>query len=236
MVTRSESGGWSKSGSLKTFDTLAELSMQCNFPIAEYYTVKFGVDQDPALPVQPDVTADVVWSVEGNYVRRKLSIGNGTTISGTGQAVSVKVHDTTLLGPTGQSYNVNVLVSPGVRPAKLAPPFLRAVFTVPLGASPYLVPVPAAGFVDIPIPPNCGIVSADVELVALTPALALSPTSITVEQINVTLLPAGVYKFYYPLIEVGFVPIFPSATVLRVSNFNAVAPAMVVSVLFGVDG
>jgi hypothetical protein len=230
MVTRSESGGWSKSGDLKTFDTLAELSMQCNFPIAEYYTVKFGVEQDPALTSNPDITADVTWSVEGNAVRRKLSVGNGTTISGTGQAVSVKIRDSTLLGPAGTAYSVTALVSPGVRPAKLAPPFLRATFS---GGTPYFIVIGPASSVDIPIPVNCGIVSADVELVNSTPGNPLAFTSVEVSQTNPAIFQA--FKAYYPLVETGFVPIFPSATHLTVVNSNPV-DSITVSVLFGVDG
>jgi len=227
-VARSESGGWSKSGDLQTFDKLGEASMQCNFPIAGYYTVQFGISPPDGIITNPDVTADVTWSVEGNYVRRRLSVGNGVSISGTGQAVSVKARDTTLLGPSGIKYGIFILVSPGTRPSRMNPPFLRAIVN-PAGPVPYLVTIPAAGTVTVPIPNEAGASSVNVEVNTSAP---FDPTQATVVQKGAGIF--LVYKAYMPLVETGFVPLFPSATQIEIIN-NGATP-IEVCVMFGIDG
>ena len=233
---QSHSGGWSKSQDMVFYDTLRELSMQANFPVAGFYTVQFGVEQDPSLLTNPDIIADVVWSVEGNDIRRKISVGNGTTISGTGQACSVKVRDATLFGPAGQKYTVKALLSPGVRPGSLNRPFLRGIdwdLTSIVAPSflinPYTVSIGPGQSVIINIPPNAGVISADVE-VTLSAIVPLDPSLVTVGQAN----PSGTFKGYYPLIETGFVPVFPSSAYLIIGNS---APADIeATVLWGIDG
>jgi hypothetical protein len=233
---QSHSGGWSKSQDMVFFDTLRELSMQANFPVAGFYTVQFGVEQDPSFLTNPDIIADVTWSVEGNDIRRKISVGNGTTISGTGQACSVKVRDASIFGPVGQVYTVKALLSPGVRPGSLSRPFLRGIdwdLTSIIAPSAlinqYLVSIGAGQSVRINVPVNAGVISADVEA-TLSSGLTLDPTFVGVGQLNLS----GLFKSYYPLVETGFVPVYPSSTFLIISN--AAATPIVVSVLWGIDG
>ncbi len=228
-IARSRTGGWSQSGTLVVGDLLKEVSLQANFPEAEYYTVQFNVEQ-PASN-SPDVIAEVSWTVEGNTVRRRISVGNGTSISGTGAALSVKVRDATILGPTGEKYNVSIQVSKGTRPNPGQPVFLRAI-PAPGSGTPYIGVIGPAASIDVPIPQDAGVISANVEIFGVAGA-AVGLEQVAVSQLNPLIVGAG-FKAYYPLIEVGFVPVFPSATVLRIFNLG---PSTVdVTVLFGIDG
>jgi hypothetical protein len=226
---RSKTGGWSQTGTLIVGDKLKEARLQANFPVAEYYTCQFNVEQ-PADNT-PDIVADVSWTVEGNTVRRRISVGNGTSISGTGAAMNVVARDATLLGPLGATYNVGIQCSRGTRPNPGQPVFLRAVPS-PGATDPYLLNIPAGGSGDIAIPNDAGVISADVEFVSRANPATVTPTQVIVEQTDATV--ADLFKAYYPMVEPGFVPVFPTAANLHIVNRSA--DAISVFVLFGIDG
>jgi len=204
--------------------------MQADFPEAQYYTVQFAVEQPSN--VTPDVIADLSWSVEGNTVRRRISIGNGTSISGCGAAIRVKVSDATLIGSTGIPYNVSIQVSKGTRPNPGQPVFLRAVPN-PGAPNPYFIFIAPGGAAIIPIPNDAGVISADVEAISTLAIPTLSPNQVFVQQEDLTF--THPFKAYYPLIETGFVPVFPTAANLKVTNLSA-TDTIAVSCLFGIDG
>jgi hypothetical protein len=228
---QSKSGGWSASGTLLTKGKDAEVSLQANFGIAEYYTVQFGVKPDAGND-PPDATAEITWSVEGNFVRRVVSIGNGTSVSGTGQACAVKIRDTSQVNPAGQKYTASVQVSRGNRPGQTQPPFLRAVPS-PGATDPYFIFILPGASADIAIPADAGVISADVEVVSKTNPPAIQPNEVLVEQTDSTA--AVLFKAFYPLFDTGFVPVFPAAANLHIVN-RSTTDTIGVSVLFGIDG
>jgi hypothetical protein len=153
---------WSLSKKLTTGTKNNPLTLQARFPRHTVYTVQFNVSL-PGAPVggvdiYARAQATITWTVEGNDVTRRIDIGNGTSISGTADAVRVVVDDATdpaLMASFGQSptqYGVTALVTPGLRADRLEPPILFAGFfivdnqTMPNG----LV---------IPIPKDAGVIS-----------------------------------------------------------------------------
>jgi hypothetical protein len=234
---QSHSGGWSKSGDLEQGNPLKDLSLQCNFPQAGFYTVQFGVQVDPAILV-PDITAEVTWSVEGNDVRRKISVANGVTISGTGQACRVVIRDETAgIVPPGPLYAVFALVSPGTRPGSHIRPLLRTPWPVQTAAIPAAILgdvaiIPPGGTANIDVPVNAGATSVDVEGILNGAHAPIVLTDLEVAQIASPPFPI---KGYYPWIETGFVPLAPKTRTIFVSNASAV-DTIVASVLWGIDG
>jgi len=173
-------GGWSTTGKLFTPSAagvrdLSSIKGQCQFPQAEYYTVKFGINQpvDGAGNLYPSSTlAEVVWSTAGNSVRRLINIVNGMVLAGTAEAVTIRMFDNSPIGlGAGGSfpYVVTALVTPGVRPSIQLPPYLAATggtiggVPVPPGDTygSYLVPIGGFG-VSIPIPLDAGVISANI--------------------------------------------------------------------------
>lgn len=223
-------GGWSSSGPITIQNTQTGVKLAVDFPKSGQYTVQFGVEPaiDPAtqLPYASDTQATISWSVAGNTVQRVVSVGNGVSVSGTGQAVTVVVRDVTVntSAPAGTKYNVSVQVSPGTRASNGHP----AILISPLSRT-QLAPAPGPGeFVIFDIPANSGVISVEVE--AGDPVVGGTPMDVVISQFS----GANVYKTYTYSGPV-FVPVAPSATKLIISNQNA-ADAVDVSVTWGIDG
>ena len=217
----------SKQGSLFIGNTDITVQMQAEFKAAEYLTVQFDVI--PPSPAAPsfgvfDAVADVSFTVAGGgTVRRTVSIGSGTTVSGPGQNCNVRMRDQSsgAFGP-GTEYTVMAQVAPGAHPTAAAPPTLRGFPTV--------VALPAAGTVVLNIPPDAGVTSAQVTVSVL--AAAALPVQAVVLQKN---LPGQILKQYDPNIQTTFVAIAPNATQIEVDNLNG-ANAYRVQITWGIDG
>lgn len=159
--------GWSASGTLITGDSLTRVILQANFvDLPANYTVQFGLQKaDDAQIVQPK--AEVVWSVEGNSVRRLVNIVNGLSMTGTGQAVKVTLWDDLRVGQGGfvpdQEYIGSVQVSPGSRASLDHAPTLIPETYTPTGGDETVyagaVTLFPGGSVSFPIPDNAGAVS-----------------------------------------------------------------------------
>lgn len=124
--------GWSVNGVLAQGVSKKRVALQAKFGKVGTYTVQFGVVHsvlEETAPCPTRINATITWSVEGNTVSRRISVANGTQISGTGEAVSVLVEDNTTINKLGPpdpdvEYNVSVLITPGTRPSKEMPPVL----------------------------------------------------------------------------------------------------------------
>lgn len=100
--------GWQATGILNTQDPNSGFSFQAQLPDGQVCTIQFKVEELQPLSVSvPPVdnrtsfpVAEVSWFVEGSYVTRIIALSNGTSISGTGRNVKVRVYD---------AYNPNVL-------------------------------------------------------------------------------------------------------------------------------
>lgn len=117
--------GWSKRDRLITGST-NNIQLQANFGYIGYYTVQFAQSIPPgALSEAGDIQtiADIIWTVKGNQVTRRVSVGNGTTISGMGEFCTVNISDLSGVG-NSTAYEVGCLIAPGSRPTSGTPPFI----------------------------------------------------------------------------------------------------------------
>jgi hypothetical protein len=121
--------GWSQAGPLICQQTSPTVSMQVCFPKADIYTVQFEVSRQLSASGQTgQITfADLEWIVNGTTVRRTVSVVSGSTISGVGSSLNVKVYDASPpgseVGVAGERYTVTINVSPGLRPAQSQQPY-----------------------------------------------------------------------------------------------------------------
>jgi hypothetical protein len=223
--------GWQQAGELVTGQRDQVVTMQANFPEPDTYTCQFSIVTPPPVLATPpgfpqfDAQAEVRWSVEGQSVSRLISIGNGTSITGVGQAVRVRMVDvlsSTLSAFFNHPYVVSVQCSRGQRPAQEKPPTLKGL------AAGITTIVPGASLV-IPIPPQAGVISAYL----FVDAFPTANRPIQVRAVQRT----GVVSigFWDPLVTQGWIPILPNASLIEVFNDAAVGD-VVVSLTWGIDG
>lgn len=229
MQGPNKSGGWSSTVPMTTGDSSARAPVQANMPVAGYKTIQFGV-VPPAAPANDGVFAAVAtisWMVEGNRLQRKVSVGNGVSISAPGEAFNVTIQDTTPtsggLQVLGSDYVVTVNFAPGSRPSQNQPATLfGGTFTIA-----------ALGNLVLDVPANAGVIS--VEVIALDLGGTNLGAKIVVEQkvsnVSAVILKAYVIQDAYE----GFVSLPGQATKLSLSNING-ADAALVSVTWGIDG
>jgi hypothetical protein len=219
-----------------------KLTLAADFAAIEaegYYTIQFSI-----LPISisstgfvPRARAEIIWSVEGNSVRREIDVIAGSAISGTGQAVNVRIRDNSLtdnaqLNPS--SYLASVQVTPGCRPTwgGSTPPIRLAdldqndaivsgnEFTVAAGTS-----------VIRNIPKDAGVNTVYCQ--------ARSTTVPILEFAQIFLFQKAFGHTIISMIDVfnasgKWMPIFPGAT--NITIFNNEAFGVEVTLLFGVEG
>jgi len=185
------------------------------------YTIKFGVTP----PTAPDVAnpeADITWSVAGNFVTRRVSVVNGASISGTGEAVKVAVRDRTLAGLAGvKSYPVTIMVTPGTRPAIEQPPILAASF--------FGFGLIAGATLPVTIPRDAGPISMNFQAAAV-PFAPLADEDLVIQQFaGATLLTQCNWR------DFTWITIHPNADRVDIVNTTA-ATKIFVGMVFGIDG
>lgn len=168
---------FAQSGVLTTGDSNGEvrLSTQASQDEAGIWTVQFAVPTKPDFGAAAFVgwlrpVATVSWMIAGNQIVRQIEVGDGTTISGTCEAVTVRVVDNSTAVPAGVTYNVTIAATPGLRPIGPNPPYLFAgtqaltiapstgvAFIRPHGAGVNSVRVLLGGNGASPNPPNVNI-------------------------------------------------------------------------------
>jgi hypothetical protein len=230
--------GWSRSGTIQTRSSNNNISCQANFAEGRFgpgpYTVQFGISNMregvPAIGrFFPNPIATITWRVAGNFVKRTVSVGNGTQVSGTGESVSVVLSDPDLISPASPSiYDASILITPGTRPNVQQPaqyvPFITGA-TV-LGS----INLAGLSSVSVPIPQDYGIISV------FSTALATSGGPLFDGDVTIGMytMIGGLIKLYDPRVP-QWVPIPPSATSILLSNTTA-AKSTQFSLTFGVDG
>lgn len=193
-------------------------------------------------PQAIETIAIVQWTVAGIKTQRIVSIANGTSISGPGEAVQVQVIDNSSApGSEGYAYNVSIAVTPGVR-AAITPPVLY--WNYPPGAELSLVgggspptpqPFNAAVIapntaVSFPLPTNAGITTINLSIRDTTTPAAL-PVMVIIQQD-----PAGtILREDYTNGLGVYYPIVPGTTTIELQN-PSTTDSMIVSVVFGIDG
>jgi len=174
--------GWSQSGNLVCQGPTVPanpgqpaagnvVKMQVCFPECCVYTIQFDISQQyQALGNAGQlVFADINWTINGTSVRRSVSVMSGTTISGMGEAVDVRVYDGSPpgseVGLPGQVYAVVINIAPGLRPAESQQPFYDIPYPENAGPfSTYLgtcaIPVAAASSYQLFFPQQDTFLSA----------------------------------------------------------------------------
>lgn len=234
-----KSGGWSKTGKLVTGNQSQRVNAQVEFPNAGPYTVQFtltpGTGADFSFnPITAE--ADIFWSVEGNTVKRTVSVMDGMAISGFGQAVNVIIRDTTFdlaLGPQGKEYDVTLNITPGTRPSENQP----ATLAISDGAGNYFFDLAAGASGVIPLP-DAGAISVCVTAVStLGDALPEGKAQVDQVKLDPTFVVIAHTKLYDPR-DYEWVPLTPGVNGLRIVNLTAGAGATTVrfSVTLGIDG
>jgi len=227
---QSSGGGWSTQKKLKTGEPNQVGTLQASFPVAGNYTVEFAMDlTEPlsAVKIPPRAEATVTWSIEGNSVSRRISLGNGVSIQGAAEAISVSVKDSTILfpGDVPTEYTVTMQVAPGTRPTVSQPPTLVENG----GTNGKVQSLPAASSFILPVPQDAGPISLMVTALSLT-----SPQPI-VGDIQVRQLDSAgsILKVYDPR-EYNFVPLSAGCQQIEVANISAID--VLTSITYGIDG
>lgn len=222
--------GWSATGTLMpgTTDESEGVGLQVQFadnPGA--YTIQFNITQPNTL-LQVDefirVRALVVWSVEGNSVRRIIDVVNGTSISGTAQAVDVSVYDDSNIVSTDVvPYTVSVQTAPGTRPSVQQPPN----YTI---GSISMTDTDNQSF-DVPI--EVGAISASVTVSPNNVGEPVAENEIIVFQVSES---GAILKAYDPRVS-QWVPLASGCRRLDIVTNIAAAPGgVLVQATLGVDG
>lgn len=221
------SGGWSSTANMFTGDAKS-VKLQAAFPQSEYYTMQFGVTppNTPGSQLIFSCIAVITWKVEGNYVTRQISVTNGTSISGTAQAIDVALTDNTQnFGQTlNQPYQIGIQVVPGTRPTTNQP----VILVLPGQNDQSLAPNNIATF---DVPQNSGVISVEVIGVSDNVGVPEAPT------IQVTLASASqsLKSYMVGLTNTGFISVPPGAVQIAIFNADQTNNA-IYSIAWGIDG
>lgn len=220
-------GGWSASGILQMNNPNRAVPLQAQFPNIENYTVQFNVvPPTTAASVSASSQAEVVWSIEGNPVRRLISVVDGTAITGMAEAVSVRLFDASAVLGT-LTYQASITVARGRRGTSKQPPYL---FPTPAASA---IVAPGALSPLIPIPDDSGVISIFTNVTNPDVAVAGIPLEQTfVAQVNGA---GGTIMAYEPR-NFDWVPLAPGAKFLVFGN-RATSPVNATFwATFGIDG
>jgi hypothetical protein len=192
--------------------TQPEVTFQSKFelnaggPGAQYYTIEFNIT--PPTSGYVFCLAEIIWSAQGNEVRRLISLVNGAVISGTAQFAKVRIFDNTFIPAapflTPEVYQVSAQITPGCRPAQQQPPRLRGG----------LIDVAPGGSVDIPIPVDAGVISVNIQhrfipIAGGTAVVSFLAAGGTVVFSTFNIEQAG---------PADWIPVPPGATIMRILN------------------
>jgi len=231
--------GWSVGRILKSGDKSAVASLQADFNQRPgIYTAQFSITPiDPFIPPPPIVgyyapiqaEAEIDWAVEGNTIVRKVSVANGMSISGPGQAVRIVIKDVTVGGGAsltlGQRYFTSVNVTPGLRAADSIPPIYVPEVNVSIVA-------PGTTLV-VPVPQNIGVKSLMVTVASLT-GVPLPEQTVQVYQLgpSPTIQPLAVYdpRAYQ------FAPVIPGCNNIMLQTALIAPDSAYFGLVWGIDG
>jgi hypothetical protein len=234
---------WSQSGQLAVNDTARVVGLQGTFDPNEgaVHTVQFNV-APPIPPVYPPVApevgdgsfvayADIQWTVNGGTNYRTVSVVDGMSISGVGEAVKVSVRDATPVSPgeitPGVLYGVTITVAPGTRGSQINPPY----WAPPLSVAVTLGPGTNSGPIQIPV--GIGANSLNIAFVELAPGGGVvNPPQMTVGFQRPGGFGLGAFT---PLSPDQWVPIPPLARSFQVNNLSA-TDNITFTYFLGIDG
>lgn len=217
---------WSASGNLRTGDSQVSVTLQTpTFEEPDYYTLQFNLHRPPNAPANENIAAEaeVVWTVEGNSVRRLITIGSGSVISGCGNNANVKIRDSSI-NANGVLYPVSVQITKGTRPSIQQPPMLYGEYFF----------VSPGNAVRTAIPQNAGIISVFIGI-AIENAGAVGPIpNDTIKALfttgGQTLSIAGFDQMN------GWVPVPPGADSIDLYWISGSTARVEASMIWGIEG
>ena len=222
--------GWSANGTLNPTFKSRRVGLQAEFEEPGTYTLTFSLARTPPLvPFTIFCQALIEWSIAGNTITRKVSVANGTSISGVAQAVRAVLTDETTQA-INQDYNVAITVTKGIRGASTTPPTLQPPYSAS-GVAPR-IQLAAGATADFTIPTDCGASSVHVSVGVGAAPFAPLPEQI-VQVLHLSDAAAQYQKRYDPRAAV-WEPLAESATIIRLQNHSAVTVDF--GIIFGIDG
>ena len=232
LTMRETDGG----GNIVESPTNNQVSLQCELD-GGMNTIQFGMIPKANTAANGQVSvaqATILWTVDGNTLRRVVTVGAGGSVSGSAHMVQVIMEDATRTGPAypagfDRLYDVSVQVSRGTRANIMQPPIL-----MPNDSSFVEGFALLAGGDDLflAVPKDSGVVSF--QCVVNSPTGAVLPLgSILVKEVANT----STRRMYDPR-EYGssWIGLNPSVDEVHVINTNALADTCNVSILWGIDG
>jgi hypothetical protein len=224
--------GWSGNGTLTVADPQkrAKVFGQADFKKTGQYTVQFSVQPPKSAPssfIEVRAKATVTWSVEGNYVSRQISLYDGASISGVGQAAKIVIEDASIVGfhagpVTYADYDVSWQVAPGTRPSQNQPPVLNLFGTWAPGQADAL----------IALPQNVGAISTFIEF-------ASDPVFYATDVITVEILDSATVVQAFsasPGVMPQWRPIPPGAQTIKLTRSNTIGQSPRININLGIDG
>jgi hypothetical protein len=218
--------GWSTSGKITTRTTQA-VQLQVQFDDPGYYTVQFNL-AFTGSGIGFDCRAEIIWSVKGNSVRRLVTVSDGLSISGCGEAVKVRIFDNSQLPLGNLEYLVSVQVTPGSRPSEADVNPLLQLFAS--GSTTYVELLPAGNNIFFPIPSDSGALSVYITArftFGAAAGLNIADTDLYIEQLSGRKICGGSSLYQ-------FVPL--AAAVNSIQIFNISALNMFISCAVGIEG
>ena len=211
---------WSVSGDLQSNNASKAVQLQAEFHEIGNYLVQFGISKTPGDSINPQ--AELTWSVEGNSVRRVITVVNGVSVTGSAQAVKVKMYDAGSQVAGARDYTGSIQVVPGVRPSQNQPPTL-------FGAVGTLVDSAA---VTVPLPVDSGIISVLIKVASddVTAAHPIPAGSVYAIQQD----SAGARISVYEPQDYDYVTISRDVTSVSIKNVSGLTIRY--SMTFGIDG
>lgn len=217
---------------------------------AAVYTLQFafmpvGNANGTVVPSTQNPTvcyATITWTIDGNQIKRQVSVANGQSIAGCGSACIVSVVDDTDVLPGGDpvpNYNVTVTLTPGSRGSnQLGPTYFTNDYTqlpsgtiVIGGGSSGELDIDSAGHdnvVNIDFPEGSGLTSVQVTLGTDDG----SPVNAVIRQLSHS---GGIVKVYDDANYYSFVPLDPRTRGIRIENLSSTVKCWW-GICFGVDG
>jgi len=227
--------GWSVNNILTTGVATGQVQLQCSFTRQmQTHTVQFdGLDNSIAVAGGAIIRtqAEVLWSVQGNVVRRLVDVIDGASISGNAEAVTVNIRDLTTTAAR-VDYRVGCTVTPGLRANIQQPPLVRPSALRNDGVTSDVdINIAAGASASWTIPPNCGAVSSYVAAISTTPASPFLDSEILIAALTVN--GATVMRYGASGLQ-RYVPLPFAAQRIAVANLSA--QPMNVSCFIGIEG
>ncbi len=251
-MTMGERGGWSASNKILNNGQSQGNNVPLQVDFGQQLAKRAGLAEEFNLnPTLSDLPAknytvqfgEISWAVAGITIRRLVSVTNGLSVTGVGEAIKVVVYDATdqtAPAPAACTYDVEITVAPGSRPSEQQP----ASFTPYIDSDPsFGANIPTLGStiitpnttIFVTIPQNAGVISLYTTVAVTSGFGIIIPQGTALIQQRAI----GNSVRLYDALDMSWVPIIPQAQTIGLQNTFPVAPGspnLVFTLTFGIDG